>query len=195
MTYAINQLKTGVTIAIDKDVFVIVGIDHVKPGKGAAFARVKLRNLRLGTVIERTYKTDDKIEEAFIEEKQLQYSYKDATNYHFLDQETFEDYVISEERLGDMKNFLKDNLALSAYFHGNELVNVALPNFVTYKIIHTEPGIKGDTAKGTNKPATIEGGATIQVPLFVNEGDRVKIDTRTGEYIERSNEAQSYGTK
>ena len=185
MPYEINQLKSGVTIAIDKDVYVIVGVDHVKPGKGSAFARVKLKNLRISTVIERTFKSDDKIQEAFIEEKQLQYSYKDAGNYHFLDQETYEDYVIDEERLGNIKNFLKDNLTLSAYFHNNDLVNVALPNFVKYKIIHTEPGIKGDTAKGTNKPAVIEGGATIQVPLFVNEGDVVKIDTRTGEYIER----------
>ena len=185
MPYEINQLKSGVTIAIDKDVFVIVGVDHVKPGKGSAFARVKLRNLRIDTIIERTFRSDDKIQEAFVEEKQLQYSYKDASRYHFLDQETFEDYVIDEERLGNIKNFLKDNLAMSAYFHGNELVNVALPNFVKYKIINTEPGIKGDTAKGSSKPAVIEGGATIQVPLFVNEGDVVKIDTRTGEYIER----------
>lgn len=185
MPYAINQLRSGVTIAINKDVFVIVGVDHVKPGKGSAFARVKLRNLRIGTVIDRTFKSDDKIQEAFIEEKQLQYSYKDANHYHFLEQNTFEDHIIDEEHLGEMKNFLKDNLIISAYFHNNDLINVTLPKFVKYKIIHSEPGIKGDTAKSANKPATIEGGATIQVPLFIHEGDVIKVDTRTGTYIER----------
>lgn len=186
MPYAINELKTGITIAIDNDVYVIVGIEHVKPGKGAAFARVKIKNLRIGTVIERTYKTDDKIQEAYIEEKELQYSYKDGNRYHFLDQETFEDHIIEEEKLGGAHKFLKDNIVISAYFYNNTLINVVLPSYVTYKVIHTEPGIKGDTAKGSNKPATIEGGATILVPLFVDEGTLIKVDTRTGEYIERA---------
>ena len=185
MPYEINQLRSGITVVIENDVFAIVSVDHVKPGKGSAFARVKLKNLRLGTVIDRTFKSDDRIQDAFIEEKQLQYSYKDANQYHFLDQKTFEDYVIDEERLGELNKFLKDNIVINAYFYNNELINIALPNFVKYKIIHTEPGIKGDTAKGATKPATIEGGATIIVPLFINEGDIIKVDTRTAKYIER----------
>lgn len=186
MPLEINQLKTGVTIALDNDVFMVIGVDHVKPGKGAAFARTKLKNLKVGTVIERTFKSDDKIQEAFIEEKVLQYSYQTANTYHFLDQDTYEDLSIDGERLGEAKKFLKDNLSISAFFYNNEMINISLPNFVTYKIIHTEPGLKGDTAKSTNKLATIETGATIQVPLFVNVGDTIKVDTRTGEYIERA---------
>lgn len=186
MSLEINQLKSGVTIAIGNDVFMVIGVDHVKPGKGAAFARTKLKNLKLGTVIERTYKTNDKIEEAFIEERQLQYSYQSGDLYHFLNQETFEDLTIQKELIGDQAKFLKDNLAVSAFFYNNELLNISLPNFITYKIIGTEPGIKGDTAKNSGKPATIETGATIQVPLFVEVGDAVKIDTRTGEYMGRA---------
>ncbi|MBL7196870.1 MAG: elongation factor P [Candidatus Omnitrophica bacterium] len=181
-----NQLKSGVTIAIGDDVFMIVSVDHVKPGKGSAFARTKLKNLRLGTVIDRTFKSDDKIQEAFIEEKKLQYSYKSGHFYHFLDQQTFEDLTLEEEHLGDSIKFLKENIIVSAYFYNNELINVSLPNFVEFKITHTEPGFKGDTAKSSGKPATIETGTTIQVPLFINVGDVVKVDTRTGEYMGRA---------
>lgn len=186
MPLEINQLKTGVTITLGDDVFMIIGVDHVKPGKGSAFARTKLKNLKLGTVIERTFKSDDKIQEAFIEEKQIQYSYKSGDTYHFLDQETFEDLTIEKERLGSAEKFLKENIVVSAFFYNKELINIALPNSITYKIIHTEPGFKGDTTKSSGKPATIETGATIQVPLFINVGDQVKVDTRTGEYIGRA---------
>ncbi len=186
MFLEINQLKTGVTIAIDNDVFMIMGVDHVKPGKGAAFARTKLKNLKLGTVIERTYRSDDKIQEAFIEERKLQYSYKSSHSYHFIDQETYEDLTLEEKHLGDSINYLKENLEVSAFFYNSDLINITLPNFLEFKITHTEPGFKGDTAKGTGKAATIETGATIQVPLFINVGDVVKIDTRTGEYMGRA---------
>lgn len=185
MPLEINQLKSGLTVNIGNDVFMIMSVDHVKPGKGAAFARTKLKNLKLGTMIERTFKSDDKIQEAFIEEKSLQYSYRDKNLLHFLDQDTYEDITIHEERLGNSKNFLKDNLIISAFFHNNELINISLPNSETYKVTHTEPAIKGDTAKSTNKPATIETGAIIQVPLFINVGDFIKVDTRTGEYLGR----------
>jgi len=181
----INQLKAGITIAIGKDVFMIISVDHVKPGKGSAFARTKLKNLKLGTVIDRTYKSDDKIQEAFIEEKKLQYSYHSGNFYHFLDQETFEDLVLEKKHLGELVRFLKDNLNVSAYFYKNELFNISLPNVIEFKITHTEPGFKGNTAKSSGKPATIETGTTIQVPLFVNIGNVVKIDTRTGEYLGR----------
>ena len=185
MPYQINELKAGLTVAVDNDIFMIVNVEHVKPGKGSAIARVKLRNLRLGTVIDRTYRTSDTIQDAFVEEKELQFSYQDGSLFHFLDQETFEDHIIDEDRLESIKGFLKDNIIIAAYFHNNEILTISLPKSMTYKVIQTEPGIKGDTAKGANKPAIIEGGATIQVPLFINEGDRIKIDTRTGEYLER----------
>jgi len=182
----INQLKTGVTIDIDNDAYMIINVDHVKPGKGSAFARTKLKNLKLGTVIERTFKSDDKIEEAFIEARELQYSYNSGNLYHFIDQETFEDFAIEKEKLGEAAKFLKDNLVASVFFYNKEIVNINLPNSVTYKIIHTEPGFKGDTTKSSGKPATIETGAVVQVPLFVNIGDVIKIDTRTGEYLGRA---------
>ncbi|MFC1709411.1 elongation factor P [Candidatus Omnitrophota bacterium] len=185
MALQINDLRSGITIAIGSDVFMIISVDHVKPGKGSAFARTKLKNLRLGTVIDRTYKSSEKIQDAFIEEKKIQYSYKTGHFYHFLNQETFEDLVLEENHLGDTIKFLQDNIIVSAYFYNNELLNISLPTFIVAKITNTEPGFKGDTAKSSGKPATIETGATIQVPLFVNVGDKVKVDTRTGEYMGR----------
>lgn len=186
MSLEINQLKTGITIDIDNDVYMIVSVDHVKPGKGSAFARVKLRNVKLDTTIERTFKSDDTIQEAFIEARELQYSYKSGDTYHFLDQETYEDFSIEEEKLGDAAKFLKDNLIASIFFYNKKIVNIELPNTVNYKVTHTEPGFKGDSTKSSGKPATIETGAVIQVPLFVNIGDTIKIDTRTGEYLGRA---------
>jgi elongation factor P len=182
----INQLKSGVTIDIDNDVYMVVSVDHVKPGKGSAFARTKLRNIKLGTIIERTFKSDDKLQEAFVEARQLQYSYNSGSTYHFIDQETFEDFSIEKEKLCDALKFLKDNLVASVFFYNKEIVNISLPNSVDYKVTHTEPGFKGDTTKSSGKPATIETGAVVQVPLFVNIGDIIKIDTRTGEYLGRT---------
>ena len=185
MALEINQLRSGVTIAIDNEPFMIVSVDHVKPGKGSAFARTKLKNLRLGTIIDRTFKSAEKIEEAYIEEKKIQYSYKTGHFFHFLNQETFEDLALEEDHLGDAIKFLKDNIIVSAYFYNSELINISLPNFIEAKIVETEPGFKGDTAKSSGKPAVIETGATIQVPLFVEVGDVIKVDTRTGAYMGR----------
>jgi elongation factor P len=185
VTLAINQLKAGVTVSIDNDPFMIISVDHVKPGKGSAFARTRLKNLKVGTLIERTYKSDDKIQEAFIEEKKIQYSYKSGHLFHFLDQDTFEDIALEESHLGDSIKFLQENITVSANFFNGELINISLPNFIDVKIVETEPGFKGDTAKSSGKPAVIETGATIQVPLFVNVGDKIKVDTRTGEYMGR----------
>jgi elongation factor P len=185
-TIGINQLKVGVTIDLDATPYQIVNVEHVKPGKGSAFARIKLRNLKLDTVIDRTFKSDDKIEEAFIEERALQFSYHSGDFYHFIDSETYEDLAIERKKLHASEKLLKDNLEVAAYYYKGELITVTLPNFVVYTITHTEPGIKGDTAKSGTKPATLESGAVIQVPLFVEVGTRVKVDTRTGTYIERS---------
>jgi len=182
----INQIKVGVTIGLDSAPYVVVGVEHVKPGKGGAFARTKLKNLKNGLVIERTFRSDDKIEEAFIEEKSLTYSYHSGDFFHFIDTETYEDIAIERDKIHDSEKFLKDNIEVTAFYYKGELVTVSLPNFVVYTITHTEPGIKGDTAKSGTKPATLESGAVVQVPLFIDVGTKIKVDTRTGEYIERS---------
>lgn len=182
----INQIKVGLTIDLDGAPYMVQNVEHVKPGKGGAFARTKLRHLKLDTVIDRTFRSDDKIEEAYIDEKNLQYSYHSGDFYHFIDSETYEDTAIERTKLRDAEKFLQDNLEVTALYYKGELITVTLPNFVVYAITHTEPGIKGDTAKSGTKPATLESGAVIQVPLFVDVGTKVKVDTRTGEYIERA---------
>ncbi len=185
MALSINDIKSGVTIFVDGNVYMVVEAQPVKPGKGAAFVRAKCRNMKNSNIQEITFRGDEKIESAFVEEKKLQYQYHAGHMYHFMDQDNFEEVAISEDSIGDKKKFLKDALEVSGYFYKGESLTVNLPNFIEFEIIHTEPGIKGDTAKGGSKPAQIETGATIQVPLFVNSGDRIKIDTRTAGYVER----------
>jgi len=182
---SINDIKSGLTILVDEVVYLVVETQHVKPGKGAAFVRAKLRNLKTGNIQEKTFRGDEKIESAYVEERKLQYQYASGSMYHFMDQENFEEIAISEDDIGDKKKFLKDNLEVAGYFYKNETLNINLPNFIEFKIMHTEGGIKGDTAKSGTKPAKIESGAIIQVPLFIDTGDTIKVDTRTGEYIER----------
>ncbi len=185
MALSINDVKSGLTILVEDEVYLVIETQHVKPGKGAAFVRAKLRNLKNSSIQEKTFRGDEKIESAFVEERKLQYLYSSGSIYHFMDQDNFEEIAISEDNLGDKKKFLKDNLEVMGYFYKNETLNINLPNFIEFKIIHTEPGIKGDTAKSGTKPAQIETGATIQVPLFIDTGDKIKVDTQTGEYIER----------
>lgn len=186
MALSINDIKSGVTIFVDGEVWMVVETQHVKPGKGAAFTRAKMRNMKTGNILDRTFRGDEKIDEAFVEERKLQYLYSSGNIYHFMDQENFEEITLFEEVLGEKRKFLKDNLDVTAYFYKDDILNVNLPNFVEYEITHTEPGIKGDTAKSGTKPAQIETGATIQVPLFINAGDRIKVDTRSGGYVERA---------
>lgn len=185
MAVSINEIKSGLTIRVDGEIYQIIEYQHVKPGKGVAFVRIKLRNLKNSNIQERTFRGDEKIEEAFVEERRLQYLYASGSIYHFMDQENFEEITVAKDQLGDKIKFLKDNLEVSAYFYKNEILNINLPNFIEFTITHTEPGIRGDTAKSGTKPATIETGATVQVPLFINISDKIKIDTRTGEYVER----------
>lgn len=186
MALSINEIKSGVTILVDGQVYMVIETQHVKPGKGAAFVRAKLRNLKNSNIQEKTFRGDEKIEEAYVEERKLQYLYASGSIYHFMDQDNFEEITISEDNLGDNKKFLKDNLDVTGYFFKNEILTVNLPNFIQFKITHTEPGIKGDTAKSGTKPAEIETGAIVQVPLFINADDMIKVDTRTGEYVERA---------
>lgn len=185
MALSITECKPGLTILLEGQVFLVLEVHHVKPGKGAAFIRTRIKNLKLGTVLERTFRTNEAIEEAFIEQKKLQYQYSSHDAYHFMDQETYEESVLTKEQLGNNINYLKDNLEVAAYFYNHELVNVVLPNSIVFKVLETEPGVKGDTAKSTLKPAKLEAGAIISVPLFVNAGDYIKVDTREGKYLER----------
>lgn len=186
MALSINEIKSGVTILVEGRVFLVIDTEHVKPGKGAAFVRAKMRDLKNNAVLEKTFRGDEKIEPAFVEEKKLQYLYNSGHLYHFMDQDNFEDVAISGDSLGEAKRFLKENTDVSGYFYKNEILNVSLPFFINFKVTYTEPGVKGDTAKGGSKPAEIETGAAIQVPLFINTGDTIRVDTRSGEYIERA---------
>lgn len=185
MALSINEIKSGLTILVDNEAWLTLECQHVKPGKGAAFVRAKIRNLKNGDVQEKTFRGDEKIEEAFVEERKLQYSYARGELYHFMDQENFEEITISKEAIGDRIKFLKDNLDVTASFYKNEVLNINLPNFIEFTIVDTEPGFKGNSAKSDTKPAKIETQATVQVPFFINKGDKIKLDTRTGEYVER----------
>ena len=186
MAISINQLKSGLTILVEGTVYMVIEVQHVKPGKGAGFVRSKLKNMENGYVTERTFKSDEEIEEAFVEGKKLQYLYQADGLYHFMDQENFEEISLSKDVLDDKVKFLKDNLEVNAYYYKGKALDINLPNFINVKITNTEPGIKGDTAKSGTKPAEIETGAIIQVPLFITTGDIIKVDTRSGEYIERA---------
>lgn len=185
MALSINEIKVGVTILVNDQVYIVIDTEHVKPGKGSAFVRAKIRNPKNNSVQEVTFRGDEKIDQAYVEERKLQYQYKSGNLYHFMDLDTYEDIAISEDNIGDKAKFLKDNLEVQGYFYKHETLNIVLPFFIEFNIKHTEPGIKGDTAKSGTKPAQIDTGATIQVPLFVNVGDNIKVDTRTGQYVER----------
>ncbi|MDD5669768.1 MAG: elongation factor P [Candidatus Omnitrophica bacterium] len=185
MALSINDMKNGLTILVDGIVYQVVEFQHVKPGKGAAFVRTKLRNMKTANLQEMTFRGEEKIEEAYIDERKLQFLYNSGEFYHFMDQENFEELEIHKDTLGDKIKFLKDNLDVTSYSYKDDILTVTLPNFIEFQIVHTEPGIKGDTAKSGTKPAKIETGAIIQVPLFVEETDRIKVDTRSGSYVER----------
>lgn len=185
MPLAINQIKAGLGIEMNGEIFLVTEHQHVKPGKGGAFAKVRLRNVRTNQVFERTIKPADKVEEIPLEERRLQYLYDGGDVVNFMDNTTFEEVPVSKDMLGNNLSFLLDNLEVRGLFHGKDLLNIELPIFIEAEITHTEPGFRGDTSKAGNKPATIEPGATIQVPLFIEIGDKVKIDTRTGTYVER----------
>jgi elongation factor P len=185
---SINEIKSGVTVLVDDLVYVCVDAQHVKPGKGAAFVRARLRDMKTNNIQEKTFRGEEKIEQAFVEERKLQYQYSSAGIYHFMDQDNFEEIAISEEIIADKAKFLKDNLEVMGYFFKGAALTVNLPNFIEFNIVETEPGFKGDSSKSGTKPAKVDTGAIIHVPLFINVGDRIKVDTRTGgTYAERIN--------
>lgn len=181
-----SDFRNGFTMQLDGTIYSIAEFQHVKPGKGVAFVRTKLKNVQTGAVIDRTYRSGDKVEEVRLEKREMQYLYSDVDIYHFMDSETYEQLDISLDILGEVADLLKENENAFVLMAQDKPIAVELPNFVHLQITHTEPGLKGDTATGAVKPATLETGAVVMVPLFVNQGDTLKIDTRTGEYVERA---------
>lgn len=181
-----NQFKNGKIIKVNGELYYIVNFQHIKPGKGGAFVRTKLKNLKLGTVIDKTYRAGEKFEEAFIDEKKLQYLYRSGNIYHFMDLASFEEIELNKEILGTCIEYLKENAEVIASVYNNKIIGIQPPIFVELEVVKTEPGIRGNTAKGGTKPATLVTGLNIQVPLFINNGDIIKIDTRTGEYVGRA---------
>jgi elongation factor P len=182
---AAGDFRKGVTIEVDGQVFTVVDFMHVKPGKGAAFVRTKLKNVMTGAVIEKTFSPTEKFEEAVIERREMQYLYNDGELYYFMDTETYEQIPLNYDKVEDAIKYIKENMIVTVKFYKGEAFSVEPPTFVELEVVETEPGFRGDTATGGSKPATVETGAVIQVPLFINVGDKIKIDTRTGEYLER----------
>ena len=180
-----SDFRNGVTFDMDGKVMQIVEFQHVKPGKGAAFVRVKMKNVMTGAVTETTFNPTAKYPTAFIERKKLEYSYNDGGIYYFMDMETYDMTAVNEAELSDGFKFVKENEECTILSYNGNVFSVEPPNFVTLEITKTDPGFKGDTATNVTKPATLETGAEIKVPLFINEGDRIQVDTRTGEYMSR----------
>ena len=180
-----GDFKNGITLEIDGNVCQIVEFQHVKPGKGAAFVRTKLKNIISGGVVEKTFRPTEKFENAHIERKDMQYLYQDGDLYYFMDNDTYEQIALGSELIGDALKFVKENEMCKVCSHNGNVFSVEPPLFVELAITETEPGFKGDTAQGATKPAIVETGATVMVPLFVETGDVLKIDTRTGEYLSR----------
>ena len=181
-----GEFRNGATFDIDGNVFQIIEFQHVKPGKGAAFVRTKIRNVITGAVVERTFNPTEKFPVAYVERKDMQYLYNDGDLYYFMDNETFENLPINKEKLGDNFQFVKENTDVKVLSYKGVVFGVEPPFFMELQVTKTDPGFKGDTATNATKPATLETGAEIRVPLFINEGDMIRVDTRTGEYMERA---------
>lgn len=184
--YETKDFRKGIRVELDGTPFIMTESQFVKPGKGQAFCRVKLKNLLNGSVMERTYKSGEKIPKADVSEVTMQYLYEDTGKYNFMDSKSYEQIELTKDQLGDGYKWIKEQMDVDVVLYKGLAISVTLPNFSVLEITFCEPGLKGDTATGATKPATVETGATILVPLFVEQGDKVKIDTRTGSYIERS---------
>jgi elongation factor P len=180
-----NDLRNGVTIVIDGQLWTVVEFLHVKPGKGSAFVRTRVKNVKSGATVERTFRAGEKLERATVDNRQMQMLYNDADGYHFMDQQTFENITLQRDLIGDPADFLKDGMIVDVQLHDGIPIGVDLPAHVELRIVSTDPGFRGDTATGTTKPATLETGSVVQVPLFVNPGDVVRIDSRDRRYIGR----------
>jgi len=181
-----NQFKTGMALIHDGELYILVEFEHVKPGKGAAFVRTKLRSMKSGNILTRTFDGGAKFQDAFIEKKSVQFLYRSGEEYHFMDLKSYDPMVFRDKELGDYANYLTENLEVRAELHENRLVGMELPTTVNLKIAESEPGMRGDTSKSAMKLAVMETGLKLQVPLFVGPGDVIKVDTRTGEYSGRA---------
>ncbi len=181
-----GDFRNGITFEMEGNVYQIVEFQHVKPGKGAAFVRTKLKNVINGGVVEKTFRPTDKMPKAHIERKDMEYLYNDGELFYFMDQESYEQMPLNADQLGDALRFVKENMLVKILSYKGNVFGVEPPNFVELQVSETEPGVKGDTATGATKPATLETGAQINVPLFIDEGDMIRVDTRTGEYMERA---------
>ena len=179
------DLRNGMTITFEKQLYTVVEFQHVKPGKGGAFVRTKLKNVKTGSVLERTFRSGEKIDEVRIERNQVQYLYSEGNLHYFMDIENYEQFPLGENVLGDQVKYLKENLVCTTLSNEGEIIGIELPLFIDLKVVETDPGLRGDTASGGTKPAKLETGLVIQVPLFISEGDKVKVDRRTNAYIER----------
>ncbi len=186
MMININDIKNGMTVEIDGNIYQIIEFQHVKPGKGAAFIRIKLKNLRTGGVIENTYNTNIKVAKANIERKSMQYLYQAGDMYSFMDMVTYEQVELSKDQIGENLKYLKENLNVDLVYYGTELIGVNLPEKIDYVVVSTEQAVKGNTSSGAQKDATLENGLVVKVPLFINEGESIIISTKDGKYQSRS---------
>lgn len=183
---SVGDFRTGLTIELDGNIFTVVDFMHVKPGKGAAFVRSKLKNIRTGFTVEKTFNASEKVSLARIETRDMQYLYKSENDYVFMDTESFEQLTLTEDKLGDGIKYLKENMEVQIQLYQNESIGVQLPNTVELEVVETDPSFKGDTASGGSKPAKLETGAVVQVPFFVEIGDVLQVDTRSGAYLKRA---------
>ena len=181
-----NDFRPGVTIEIENQVWQVVEFQHVKPGKGAAFVRAKIKNMETGAVVERTWNPNEKVQEGHVDRRQMQYLYENEGAYCFMDNESYEQIELQKDQLGIAYNFLKEEMVVTMMMFKGKVIGIDLPAAVELKVIETDPGVRGDTATGGNKPAKLETGFVVKVPLFINEGDVLQIDTRTGEYVGRA---------
>jgi len=181
-----NDFRTGVTIEFDGGAWTIIDFQHVKPGKGAAFVRAKMKNIKTGAVVERTFNAGEKVPKAHVDNRQMQFLYASDDQYNVMDNETYEQIALSSSQLGDATKYLKENMNIDVLLYQGLVIGVELPNSVELAVVETDPGIRGDTATGGTKPAKLETGHIVRVPLFINIGDVLRVDTRTGEYMERA---------
>lgn len=184
MQVSTNDFRKGLKIEVDGAPYIVVDFQHVKPGKGGAFVRTKLKHLKLGTIIDKTFRAEEKVLRVNFEEKRMQFLYRDD-RFHFMDLESYEQISLSESEVGTARHFLRENTEVDVHYVDDEPIAIEVPNFVELTVVKTDPGVRGDTASGGSKPATLETGAVVSVPLFINEGDVLKVDTRTGDYIGR----------
>jgi len=181
-----NDLKKGMTLDLSEGLFQVVDFQHVKPGKGPAFVRTTLRNVRSGNVLDRTFRADEKVERANVDKREMQYLYRDGSDYVFMDGETYEQLTVPPSSLGTSTNYIVEGSSMTLQFCKDEIIGTDMPASVELSVVETEPGIQGDRVSGARKPATLETGLVVQVPLFVEKGERIKVDTRSGEYLTRA---------